>query len=487
MNYADYPLLVLVALAGFPLLLTFILIWLSLQLKHIITSLNQALEKVVHFTHLDAITTLPIRSLFFENLQKAINAAKKKEEKVAVLFLDIDNFWGIKNSFGYAFSDALLDAVAKRLIVLVNHKKNLLAHFRSDQFAIISEYGHDEKKIHTLCTQVLEAFAEPLIILGRELSITTCIGVSLYPADGTDIEQLLKNAGSACHQAKKNGTHTYNFYAPAIQNEMEEAQKIITFLHHAIENKELVACYQAKVDTKTRKIVGAEALLHWNNPTLGTVSPAKFIPIAEQAGLILSLGKWILKEACIQTKKWHDNGFPDFAIAINLSSFQFKTGDITEQVAETIWENGLDPHTIELEITESAIMENIEKSLLMLKVLKTMGIKISIDDFGTGYSSLSQLRKFPVNYLKIDQSFTKDIHAKDKNSDDSQLVKNIIVMAKDMGIKVIAEGVETEDEFEFLKKEGCDLIQGYLFSKPIPADEFTQLLEKNSRETSNPN
>lgn len=478
MNYADYPLLVLVALAGFPLLLTFILIWLSLQLRNITTALNQALEKIVHFSRLDIITTLPIRALFFENFQKAINTAKKNDKQVALIFLDIDDFGEIKNSFGYAFSDALLDAVAKRLILLVNKRKKLLAHFRSDQFAIILEYGHDEKTIHAFCTQLLETFTSPFIIMGHELSITTCVGVSIYPTDGTDIEQLLKNAGSACRQAKKSGTHAYNFYTPAIQNEIAETQKIITQLHHAIENNELVACYQAKVDVKTRKIVGAEALLHWHNAVLGTVSPAKFIPIAEQAGLILSLGKWILKEACIQTKKWHDNGFPNFAIAINLSSYQFKTGDITEQVAETIWENGLDPHTIELEITESAIMENIEKSLLMLKVLKTMGVKISIDDFGTGYSSLSQLRKFPVNYLKIDQSFTKDIHAKDKNSNDSQLVKNIIIMAKDMGIKVIAEGVETEDEFEFLKKEGCDLIQGYLFSKPIPADEFTKLLER---------
>lgn len=482
MNYHDYPLLLMVSLGLLLAFTSLILILLTKQFKTQLTTLNKTLEKMLQFTRLDVITGLPIRSLFFENFQKAINIAKKKEQKVALLFLDIDDFWGIKNSFGYAFSDALLMAVAKRLMIIVHHKKDLLAHFRSDQFAIISEYGHEEKTIHHLCNQITKSLSKPFMIMGNELNITFSIGISIYPTDGTHIEQLLKNAGAACHQSKKSGTHTYNFYNPNTQTSMEETQRIISLLLNAAENKELVACYQAKVDVQTRKIVGAEALLHWNSPILGRVSPAKFIPIAEQTGLIVALGKWILKEACAQTKKWHDNGFPNFTIAINLSSYQFKTGDIAEQVAETIWENNLDPKKIELEITESAIMDNIEKSLLMLKVLKAMGIKIAIDDFGTGYSSLSQLKTFPVNYLKIDQSFIKNIHNKNKASDEAGLVVAIIAMAKELGIKVIAEGVETENEFNFLKEQGCDLIQGYLFSKPISAEEFTKLLEGSQQQ-----
>jgi EAL domain-containing protein (putative c-di-GMP-specific phosphodiesterase class I) len=252
-------------------------------------------------------------------------------------------------------------------------------------------------------------------------------------------------------------------------------------LREAIANKELFVYYQPKVDIKTRKIVGAEALLQWINPELGRVSPALFIPLAEQTGLIISIGNWILREACVQTKKWHDQGFKDFSIAVNLSAYQFKMGDIAEQVASALWDSKLNAHFLELELTESLVMHNIEKSLLMLRVLKSMGIKISIDDFGTGYSSLSSLRKFPIDYLKIDQSFIRNIEHANKALDDGAIITTILALAKQLKFKVIAEGVETEAQFNFLHKEGCDLIQGYLFGKNLPENEFTALLTENRK------
>jgi EAL domain-containing protein (putative c-di-GMP-specific phosphodiesterase class I) len=254
---------------------------------------------------------------------------------------------------------------------------------------------------------------------------------------------------------------------------------MLNHLSRAVERKELVVCFQPKVDIKTRKIVGAEALLEWHSPELGKVSPSIFIPIAEQAGLITGIGDYVLKTACDQTKVWHEQGFTPFTIAINLSAFQFKTGDIAEHIANMIWGIQFNPDYLELEITESMIMENVEKSLLMFKVLKTMGIQISLDDFGTGYSSLSQLKKFPIDSLKIDQSFIRPLTTFDKSNVDCAMVNTIIAMAKQLGIKVVAEGVESEAQFQFLKQAGADYAQGYLFSKPVCAEKFVLLLQEN--------
>ncbi len=466
-------------LAGFALVLialTAILVYFYCRFKQLLNTLEDVTHQIVNFRHTNPLTGLPDRIQFFDNLNKIIAQAKIKKEKIALLFLDIDNFRGIKDSLGYAFGDALLESTAKRLISFMDNRKELLAKIGSDQFAIILEYGQDEKKIYEITDKILQIITEPLSLLNHELTISAAIGISTYPTDGEDAEQLLKNAGIAKFQAKKTGSNAYSFYTNELNIQLLKQQDILEHLRKAVNNGELVVYYQPKVCVKTRKIVGAEALMHWNSPELGTISPAQFIPLAEQSGVIVPIGNLVLKEACAQAKKWHKQGFPSFSMAINLSAYQFRIGDIAERIAVTIWETGLDPATLEIEITESMMMENIEKSLLMLKVLTAMGVQLSIDDFGTGYSSLSQLKQFPVNCLKIDQSFVKSIHDFNQTSSDNAILTTIITMAKQLKLKIIAEGVETEEQFDFLKKQGCDLIQGYLFSKPIPADQFTQLL-----------
>jgi diguanylate cyclase (GGDEF)-like protein len=455
------------------------LIWIYKHFKRLLTKLDRTIEKVVHFANADPLTGLPNRTQFFENFKNQIAHPRQPDQKLALLFLDVDNFRGIKDTLGYDIGDGLLQAIAKRLSTAMYNKLEFLARLGSDQFTIIIDQLENPKKINDEVDRILELLSKPFAVHGNEIRITASIGISLFPDDSKNVESLLKFAGIARHQAKKMGSNTYSYYTPDMNIELTAQRKIEVHLRDAISNGELTVCYQPKINIKTGKIVGAEALLQWNNPELGRVSPAAFIPLAEQTGLIISIGDWILKEACLQTKKWHNQGFNDFSIAVNLSSYQFKMGDIASEIANAIWKSKLDPTHLELELTESLIMENIEKSLLMLRVLKSMGIKISIDDFGTGHSSLSQLRRFPVDTLKIDQSFIRNIRPENATSDDSVIVKTIIMMAKQLKLNVVAEGVETEKQFEFLKQEGCDLIQGYLFGKPVPEEEFTALLTEN--------
>ncbi|HXH55514.1 MAG TPA: bifunctional diguanylate cyclase/phosphodiesterase [Gammaproteobacteria bacterium] len=455
------------------------LFWVYAHFKKLLAELDTTIEKIIHFSNADPLTGLANRTQFFENFKNRIALARPENQKLALFFLDIDNFRGIKDSLGYDIGDGLLQAIAKRLSIGFSNKRELLARLGSDQFTIMIDQLDSQNNIDDEARRILSFLAQPFLIQGHEITITASIGISLYPDDSEDIESLLKFSGIARHQAKRIGSNTFNYYTLDMNTEIAVKQTIEMHLRNAISNKELTVCYQPKVDVKTRKIIGAEALLQWNNAELGRVSPAQFIPLAEQTGLIVSIGNWILKEACMQTKKWHDQGFNDFSIAINLSSYQFKMGDIAEQVASAIWDSKLPSNFLELELTESLVMENMEKSLLMLRVLKSMGIKISIDDFGTGYSSLSNLRKFPVDTLKIDQSFVKNIGHATKELDDSAIITTIITMAKQLKLKVVAEGVETEAQFNFLNEEGCDFIQGYLFGRPLLEDEFIALLTEN--------
>lgn len=454
-------------------------LWVYLKLKKILHHLNTAIGKILRISNLDPLTGLANRTLFFENLKTALNKARLHDQKVALLFLDIDNFRGIKDSMGYDVGDMLLQTVAKRMSSAVTNQKELLARLASDQFTVILENMNDRKRLQETVNAVLGIFSTPFYLQGHEINTTASIGVSIYPEDGEEVESLIKSAGVARYHAKQMGSNTYSFYTQEMQSKLSEQRTLRSHLSQAVSNGELIVCYQPKVDARSRKIIGAEALLQWNSPVLGKVSPADFIPLAEQSGLIIPIGNWILKESCRQTQVWHAQGFLGFSVAVNLSAYQFKIGDIAEQVAQALWDSGLNSTNLELEITESQVMENVEKSLLMLRVLKTMGIQLSIDDFGTGYSSLSQLRKFPVDTLKIDQSFVRNILHEKKESDDSAVITTIIAMAKQLNLKVVAEGVETEQQFDFLKNSGCDLIQGYLFGRPLPAEEFSKLLTQN--------
>ncbi len=461
------------------------LIWIYTHFKKLLAELDTTLEKVIHFSNADPLTGLANRTQFFENLKSKLTLPRENHQKLALFFLDIDNFRGIKDALGYDIGDGLLQAIAKRLSISVSNKKDLLSRLGSDQFTIIIDQLDTLNKFDDEAKKILELLSESFTVQGHEIKTTASLGISIYPDDSKNVESLLKFAGIARHQAKKIGSNTFSYYTPEMNIELAAKRKIEEHLRNAIDRRELTVCYQPKVDVKTRKIIGAEALVQWNSPELGRVSPSEFIPLAEQTGLIIGIGHWVLKEACIQTKKWHDQGFKDFSIAVNLSAYQFKMGDIAEQIANAIWDSNLNPHFLELELTESLVMENVEKSLLMLRVLKSMGIKISIDDFGTGHSSLSQLRRFPVDSLKIDQSFVKNMYNENKELDDGPIVTTIIIMAKQLNLKVIAEGVETEAQFEFLKREECDLIQGYLFGRPIPESEFTKTLTENWEKTKN--
>lgn len=461
------------------------LVWIYTHFKKLFAELDTTIEKVVHFSNADPLTGLANRTQFFENFKAKITRPREKHQKLALFFLDIDNFRGIKDSLGYDIGDGLLQAVAKRLSIGALNKQELLARLGSDQFTMIIDQLDTQNKLDDEAKRVLELLAEPFTVQGHEIRTTASLGISIFPDDGKNVESLLKFAGIARHQAKKIGSNTFSYYTAEMNLELAAKRRIEVHLREAIDKRELTVCYQPKVDAKTRKIIGAEALVQWNSPELGRVSPSEFIPLAEQTGLIIGIGNWVLKEACIQTKKWHDQGFKDFSIAVNLSAYQFKLGDIAEQIANAIWDSKLNADFLELELTESLVMENVEKSLLMLRVLKSMGIKISIDDFGTGHSSLSQLRRFPVDSLKIDQSFVKNMYNENKELDDGPIVTTIIIMAKQLNLKVIAEGVETEEQFEFLKREKCDLIQGYLFGRPVPEAEFTKVLTENWEKTKN--
>jgi diguanylate cyclase (GGDEF)-like protein len=455
------------------------LIWIYTHFKKLLTTLETTLEKVVHFSNADPLTGLANRTQFFENFKSKIARPRQEQERLALFFLDVDNFRAIKDSLGYDIGDGLLQAIAKRLSIGFANKRELLARLGSDQFTIIVDQLDTQNKMDDEAKRILDLIAKPFSIQGHEIRTTASLGISVYPEDSENIECLLKFAGIARHQAKQIGSNTFSYYTPAINTQLAEKRNMEIHLRNAIFNKELRVYYQPKVEVRTRKIVGAEALLQWNNSELGRVSPAQFIPLAEKTGLIISIGNWVLREACMQTQKWHDQGFNDFSIAVNLSAYQFKMGDIAEQVASAIWESKLNANFLDLELTESLVMENVEKSLLMLRVLKSMGIKISIDDFGTGHSSLSSLRKFPVDSLKIDQSFIKNIHHENTELDDGAIITTIITLAKQLKLKVIAEGVETEEQFNFLNEEGCDFIQGYLFGRPMPENEFTALLTEN--------
>jgi EAL domain-containing protein (putative c-di-GMP-specific phosphodiesterase class I) len=325
---------------------------------------------------------------------------------------------------------------------------------------------------------ILKELSKELVLNGENVTLSASIGISLYPQDATDPGTLLKNANIAMYDAKRLGKNSYSFYNAGMDKQSAKQHLLEGYLRKALEKNELSLFYQPKISLETGKIVGAEALIRWYHPELGMISPSEFISIAEKTGLVIAIGNWIIKNACKQAKVWHEMGFKEFVVAVNLSAYQFRQGDISHVIAETLWETGLAPSALDLEITESVIMENPEKSVLMLHVLRSMGVSISIDDFGTGYSSLAQLKSLPFQSLKIDQSFVRNLEVDPAYN--RTIIATIVSMAKQLGLKVIAEGVETEEQRIFLTHLGCDYVQGYLFSKPVEVGEMTKLLQDQS-------
>jgi len=431
-----------------------------------------ALE-MTHSAQHDFLTGLPNRMLLNDRIDQAIVLASRHTKKVAVLFLDLDGFKHINDSLGHAIGDKLLQSIAERLVDCVR-TSDTVSRQGGDEFVILlSEVEHAEDGAIS-ARRMLEAVALAHPIDQHDLHVTASIGLSVYPDDGMDAETLIKNADTAMYQAKENGRQGFQFFKPAMNVRAVERQSIEESLRRAVERREFALHYQPKINLKTGEITGAEALVRWTHPTRGPVSPAEFIPVAEDCGLIVPIGKWVLREACQQARAWINAGLPATTIAVNISAIEFRDERFLNGVFAALDDTGLDPKSLELELTESVLMTRAESTTAILQALRARGVKVAVDDFGTGYSSLSYLRKFPVDALKIDQSFIRQITI---SPAETTIVAAIISMGKSLNLRVIAEGVETHEELAFLQGRECDEAQGYYFSRAILPQEFATLLE----------
>ncbi len=433
-------------------------------------------ELMRHQAHHDHLTDLPNRILFNQQLNHILSQADKNKEMLAVFFLDLDYFKVVNDTVGHDMGDQLLKGIAQRLSSVL-YKEDIIARIGGDEFAIIVNNISARETAAVVAQKIIDSLKSPWILGSHEFHITTSIGIALYPADGQTVEILLKNADMAMYQAKDLGKNNYQFYEPNMKDRISQRLALEHSIRRGLEQGEFVIYYQPLLDLSTRKIVGIEALIRWNHPRKGLISPAEFIPVAEETGLIIPLGEWILRSACKRNKAWQDSGYPPMRMAVNLSARQFQQQKLVKKVARILEETGLDPRWLELEITESIAMKDVEFTSKMLFELQKMGITIAIDDFGTGYSSLSYLKRLPIDILKIDRSFIRDIIS---DPDDASIVKTIIILAHNLKMKVTAEGVETQEQLNYLRQQGCDEIQGYLFSKPLPGEEIEALLSSSS-------
>jgi diguanylate cyclase (GGDEF)-like protein/PAS domain S-box-containing protein len=435
--------------------------------------------QIAHSAEHDFLTGLPNRMLFNDRVSQAIALAPRHLKKVAVLFLDLDGFKHINDSLGHPVGDKLLQSIAKRLVDCVRNS-DTVSRQGGDEFVVLLSDVEQSEDTAITARRMLQAVAEAHSIDQHDLHVTTSIGVSVYPDDGPDAETLIKNADTAMYQAKENGRQTYQFFKPAMNVRAVERQAIEASLRRALERQEFALHYQPKFNLRTGEITGAEALLRWTHPIRGLVSPAQFIPVAEDCGLILPIGKWVLREACQQARAWADAGLPLATMAVNISAIQFRNESFLEDVFAILKDTGLDPRFLELELTESVLMKHAESTASTLKALRAGGVQLAVDDFGTGYSSLSYLRKFPIDALKIDQSFVRQITT---TPDETTIVTAIISMGRSLKLRVVAEGVETQEELAFLQAHQCDEAQGYYFGRPVPPRQFAQLLATGIAET----
>lgn len=436
-----------------------------------VTERTKAEQEIHQLANYDILTGLPNRNLLHDRLQQAIIQAARSQNSVGILFLDLDRFKGINDSLGHRAGDQLLRTVAERLRVCVR-ESDTLARIGGDEFVIILSMVSDEDGISSAAAKVLGIISEPLVIEGQELYLTASIGIAVYPNDGIDMQTLLKHADLAMYQAKDMDRNNFQFFSSDLNVKVMERMVLENSLRKALDRNEFQLYYQPQIDVQTGAVVGFEALLRWLHPELGMISPDKFIPLAEETGLILSIGEWVIRTACKQIKAWQESGLPPARMAVNLSGRQFRSR-LDDVVAAILLETGLDARWLELELTESILMRNAAENLQLLQALAAMGCSLSIDDFGTGYSSLSYLKHFPLGRLKIDRSFVRDITT---NPDDMAIAKIIIDMAHNLKLQVTAEGVEDHEQLALLKSYGCDEMQGFLFSKPVPADKAAQLL-----------
>ena len=429
--------------------------------------------QITHSAEHDFLTGLPNRMLLNDRISQAIALAPRHMQHVAVLYLDLDGFKHINDSLGHPAGDKLLQSIAQRLVDCVRVSDTVSRQGGDEFVVLLSEVAQAEDAAIT-ARRMLQAVAQPHSIDRHDLHVTTSIGVSVYPEDGLDAETLIKNADTAMYQAKESGRQNFQFFKPAMNARAVERQFIEEGLRRALERREFVLHYQPKIDLTTGAITGAEALLRWIHPARGPVSPADFIPVAEDCGLILPIGAWVLREACAQARSWINAGLPAIGIAVNVSAIEFRNEKFLDRLFAILSETGLNPNSLELELTESVLMKHAASTAVLLRALRESGIRVAVDDFGTGYSSLSYLEKFPVDAVKIDQSFVRQISAGGGNT---TIVKAVIGMARGLRLRVIAEGVETLEELAFLRAYRCEEAQGYYFSRPVLPQRFATLLK----------
>jgi diguanylate cyclase (GGDEF)-like protein/PAS domain S-box-containing protein len=429
-------------------------------------------QQMTHSAEHDLLTGLPNRRLLHDRVNQSVAFARRDMKQLAVLYLDLDSFKYINDSLGYPIGDQLLQSIAKRLVDCVR-STDTVSRQGGDEFVILLSDVQQPEDAAIMANRMLHVVAEAHSIDQHDLHVTTSIGVSIYPDDGQDAEALIKNADTAMYQAKENGRQNYQFFKPAMYARAVERQSIEEGLRRALERHEFRLHYQPKINLKTGAVSGAEALLRWAHPTRGWLLPAQFIPIAEDCGLIVPIGKWALRQACEQARFWSDAGLPLTSMAVNVSAMEFGDEKFLDGLFQVLSETGLDPRSLQLELTESVLMKRAEATASVLQFLREWGVQVAIDDFGTGYSSLSYLRKFAVDALKIDQSFVRQISTGGR---DAAIVTAVINMARSLELLVVAEGVETQEELDFLCAHDCDEAQGYFFSRPMPPRRFARLL-----------
>ena len=442
-----------------------------------ITERKQMDRRLKQMAHFDIVTGLPNRVQFIERLEEAMADADRNERLVGVVFLDLDRFKYINDSLGHAKGDILLREVAVRLSGAVR-RGDTVARLSGDEFALVLADMRHVDDATFVAQKILDVFQQPFRAAGHDLFVTASLGITLYPFDDRGADELLRNADVAMYRAKESGKNNFQFYVAEMTTRMTERLALENDLRSALDMGQLSLHYQPIADCRSGNIIGMEALLRWNHPVRGMISPALFIPLAEETGYIVPIGEWVLRTATGQCRRWQKMGHPSLYVAVNISSRQFHQKDLSSSISRILQETGLNPASLDLELTEGLIMQQAEASVTTLRELKAMDIRISIDDFGTGYSSLSYLKRFPIDVLKIDQSFVRDIP---KDADDAAIASTIITMAHSLGLKVVAEGVETVEQLQFMRAHDCDALQGYYLSKPLPADMFEAFLKNGAR------
>ncbi len=436
----------------------------------------QRLRAMNFFADHDPMTRLPNRAHLEEYLHQILTKARRNNTVIAVMAIDLDGFRSINDLLGNAVGDQLMNDAATRLRELVR-TEDYVSRIGGDEFSIVVDNLSDVHNAVTLAQKLIQGMASPFPLSGHQAQLSPSIGISYFPQDGGDGKTLLKTANAAASRAREQGGHTHQFFSPELNDHALEMLTITNRLRFALEHEEFILHYQPRINLASGKVSGVEALIRWNDPQKGMISPGVFIPLAEKRGMIGAIGEWVLKEACRQIKEWQRAGVPPPLVAVNLSIEQLRKPGFPASIEGILRAANLAAQFLELEVTESTAMNDAENAAIVLKVLSDMGFALAIDDFGTGYSSLSHLKRFPVTYLKIDQSFVRGIPS---DHNDMAIVKTIIGMAKNLNMRLIAEGVETSEQLEFLKNAGCDEVQGYFFSKPLPPDELVKYLQNRN-------